>query len=115
WQHWADAPEVLCIFQGPHAYISPSWYMAKVAVPTWNYATVHVTGHARVETDPAVVRRILADTTAKHEAGLPQPWKLELPEDYMERMTKAIVGFSVEITRMEAKFKLGQNRSAEDQ
>jgi len=115
WQQWAAAPEVLCLFHGPHAYISPSWYRTAVAVPTWNYATVHVYGRARVETDPSFLRQVVEETTAKHEGALPTPQKLALPEDYRAAMMKAIVGFSIEIKRIEAKFKLGQNRSAEDQ
>jgi transcriptional regulator len=115
WRHWAAAPEVLCLFHGPHAYISPSWYQAKVAVPTWNYATVHVYGRARIEADPGFLRQIVEDTTVRHESDLPTPHQLALPEEYMAGMLKAIVGFSIEITRIEAKFKLGQNRSAEDQ
>jgi transcriptional regulator len=114
WRHWAAAPEVLCLFHGPHAYISPRWYQAKVAVPTWNYATVHVHGRARIETDPRFLRKVVEDTTAKHESHLPHPLQLDLPEDYMTKMLQAVVGFSIEITRTEAKFKLGQNRSAAD-
>jgi transcriptional regulator len=114
WRHFETNPEVLCIFLGPHAYVSPSWYVAKVAVPTWNYAAVHVTGTAKLE-DDAFLRRTIEDTTAKYESGMPSPWKMPIPEDYIAKMMKAIVGFSVQVTRIEAKFKLGQNRSAEDQ
>jgi transcriptional regulator len=114
WRHIESNPEVLCVFLGPHSYISPSWYVAKVAVPTWNYAAVHVRGTAKLE-DDAFLRRVIEDTTAKYESGMPSPWKMPIPEDYIASMMRAIVGFSVQVTKLEAKFKLGQNRSMEDQ
>ncbi|HXQ80252.1 MAG TPA: FMN-binding negative transcriptional regulator [Opitutaceae bacterium] len=114
WHHFDSHAEVLCIFLGPHAYISPSWYSAKVAVPTWNYAAVHVYGRAKLE-DDAFLRKTIEDTTAKYESKMAAPWRMPIPEDYIASMMKAIVGFSIRITRVEAKFKLGQNRSREDQ
>jgi transcriptional regulator len=114
WHHFDSHPEVLCIFLGPHAYVSPSWYSAKIAVPTWNYAAVHVYGRARVE-DDAFLRKTVVDTTAKYESAMPTPWKMPIPEEYIVSMMKAIVGFSIQITKVEAKFKLSQNRSREDQ
>jgi transcriptional regulator len=115
WKSFGGDREVLCLFHGPHSYISPSWYEAKVAVPTWNYAVAHVYGVARVETDAAFVRRVVEDTTSKYESGMPCPWPMDLPEDYLGKMMGAIVAFSIRITRIEAKFKFGQNRSPEDQ
>jgi transcriptional regulator len=113
WRHFESDPEVLCIFLGPHSYISPSWYTTKVAVPTWNYAAVHVYGRARLE-DDAFLRKTIEDTTAKYESRMESPWRMPIPEDYIASMMKAIVGFSIRITRVEGKFKLGQNRSLED-
>jgi transcriptional regulator len=115
WQHFESGAEILCIFPGPHAYVSPSWYEAKVAVPTWNYATVHVYGVPQLETDPAFVRQVLDDTTSKYESSMPLPWTINFTEETYAAYAKAIVTFSVRVTRMEAKFKLGQNRSAADQ
>jgi transcriptional regulator len=115
WRHLATGDEVLCIFHGPHAYVSPSWYVAKLAVPTWNYAAVHVYGKPRLEADAAFLRKVLDDTTSKYESGMERPWRMDFPDDTLAAYMKAIVGFSVEVTRIEAKFKLGQNRSAEDQ
>lgn len=114
WQHFASNPEVLCVFHGPHAYISPSWYAAKVAVPTWNYAAVHVYGTAKLE-DDAFLLKTIEDTTTKYESKMPVPWKMDLPKDFIARMMTAIVGFSIRITKIEAKYKLGQGRSEEDQ
>jgi len=113
WRHFESDPEVLCIFLGPHSYISPSWYSAKVAVPTWNYGAVHVYGTARME-DDAFLRKTIEDTTSKYESKMESPWRMPIPEDYIASMMKAIVGFSIQVTRVEAKFKLGQNRSLED-
>jgi transcriptional regulator len=115
WKHFDDSKEVLCIFHGPHSYISPSWYVSKVAVPTWNYATVHVYGIPKIEEDSVFLRKVVDDTTEKYEKSMDQPWKFNLPEEMIGSLMKAIVGFSIRITRIEAKFKLGQNRSAEDQ
>jgi transcriptional regulator len=114
WRHFASGQEVLCIFHGPHAYISPSWYVMQHTVPTWNYATVHVYGVPAI-VDDAALRQIVFDTTNKHESTMPKPWTIPLSEREIEGMLKAIVGFSIEITRVEAKFKLGQNRSKGDQ
>lgn len=115
WQHFDPTKEVLSIFHGPHSYISPSWYASTIAVPTWNYATVHVYGFPRIESDREFLRRIVDDTTEKYERKMENPWKMELPENTMDGLMKSIVGFSIEISRIETKFKLGQNRSKEDQ
>ena len=115
WRDFAAAGEVLCIFHGPHAYISPSWYVEQHTVPTWNYAIVHVYGRPAVIEDQAELANIVRATTDKYEAMMPRPWTLPLSERELDRMLAAIVGFKIEITRVEAKFKLGQNRSREDQ
>ncbi len=114
WQHFATREEVLCIFQGPHAYISPSCYVMQHTVPTWNYAAIHVYGRP-VIVDHAALKQIVFETTDKYESGMPVPWTIPLSDSEIDAMARAIVGFSIEITRMEAKFKLGQNRSNEDQ
>jgi transcriptional regulator len=114
WKQLANGDEALCIFHGPHAYISPSWYQQQHTVPTWNYAAVHVYGKPSL-VDKAALKQIVFDTTAKFESGMPQPWKIPLSEKEIAGMLKAIVGFKIDITRVEAKFKLGQNRSREDQ
>jgi transcriptional regulator len=113
WRQFASGDEVLCVFHGPHAYISPSWYEQQHAVPTWNYAVVHVYGKPSI-VDEAQLKQIVLDTTTKYESSMPQPWKIPLSEKEIGQMLKAIVGFKIHIVRVEAKFKLGQNRSAED-
>lgn len=114
WKMLESSDEVLCIFHGPHAYISPSWYVQQHTVPTWNYAVVHVYGKATL-VEERELKQIVLDTTAKFESTMPQPWQIPLSEKEIDEMLKAIVGFKIDITRVQAKFKLGQNRSREDQ
>lgn len=115
WLHFTEDTEVLCIFSGPHAYISPRWYASEFSVPTWNYAVVHVYGMPEIIEEPEALRKIVDDTTAKYEQRFDTPWSMHLPEKAVDGMLRAIVGFSIKITRIEAKFKLGQNKSVEDQ
>ena len=114
WKHFEPNREVLCIFHGPHAYISPAWYVQQHTVPTWNYAAVHVYGYPTI-VDSAALRKIVVDTTENYETKMPQPWRLPLSDSEMNAMLKAIVGFTIAITRIEAKFKLSQNLSKADQ
>jgi transcriptional regulator len=111
--------QALVIFQGPDAYISPSFYAAKAehgkVVPTWNYVAVHAYGRAEVFTDPARLLQLVSDLTDKHEGKRAEPWAVsDAPADYIEKMLNAIVGFAIPIERLEGKRKLNQNRSAED-
>lgn len=111
----ARAGEVLTIFNGPHAYISPGWYAGGPAVPTWNYADVHVYGTARLVEDDAWLRRLLRRLTDRHEARNPAPWRMQdLPEPYLQGMLKGIIGVDIAVTRLEGKYKLSQNRPAAD-
>jgi transcriptional regulator len=115
--HWHDFDgirESLFIFQGPHAYVSPSWYAVAPAVPTWNYAVVHVSGAPRVLADEASLEPILARLVDKYEGTAETAWQYDLPDDYRRKLLHGIVGFEVPIARIEGKFKFGQNRSAED-
>src|SRR3954470_1545355 len=115
WHDFATGGEVLVMFQGPHAYISPTWYETHPSVPTWNYAVVHAYGVARIVDDHATLHRMLESLVATHEAAFAQPWRMDLPRDYLDKMMRAIVGFEIEITRLEGKLKLSQNRSEHDQ
>lgn len=114
WHHFTSDHEVLCIFHGPHAYITPTWYVQQHDVPTWNYGAVHAYGLPRIVDEHDALKQIVMDTTEKYEALMPQPFKLTLSDAEIDRMLRGIVGFEIEITRVEAKFKLGQNRSVED-
>ena len=115
WRTFEDGREVLTIFAGPHTYISPRWYN-HTNVPTWNYMAVHVYGRPRVITENAELFALLKRLVDKHEggSGAATPYRLEdLPEDFAHKQMQAIVGFQIEITRMEASFKLSQNRDQE--
>ena len=106
--------ESLAIFQGPHAYISPTWYATTPAVPTWNYTAVHVTGIATRLSDERTAE-VVDRLVSKYESGRANPWPNELPPEFRQRMLAGIVGFELPLDRIEGKFKLGQNRSAADQ
>ena len=115
----ADGQPVLAIFQGPQAYISPNGYPSKAqhgkAVPTWNYTMVQVHGTLRAIEDPQWLRAFVTRLTERHEGGRAMPWHVaDAPADYVDAMLKAIVGIEIEVTKLEGKFKLSQNRSAED-
>jgi len=108
--------EALAIFAGPHAYISPTWYEKGPAVPTWNYATVHAYGRAQTIPDADWLRDFVDRLTRRHEAREPPPpWRMEgLPDNYLRSMVGGIVGVELPVTRLEGKFKLSQNRPADD-
>jgi transcriptional regulator len=113
WEALQGAAQVLAIFHGPHAYVSPGWYQAHPSVPTWNYAVVHAHARARL-LDEAELHDLLLRLSSTYEAGRPEPWRMaELPADFVATMLKAIVGFELEVERLEGKFKLSQNRPLE--
>ena len=114
WRHFRDAQEILVIFQGPHAYISPSWYSGDFNVPTWNYAAVHAYGIPRIIEDPALLQPMLDDLIATYEAAQPQPWAMDWTDARGHQLLKAIAGFELEITRLEGKIKMNQNKTADD-
>jgi transcriptional regulator len=113
WEALEGAGDVTAIFHGPHAYVSPTWYATHPSVPTWNYAVVHARGKARLA-DEAELHEIVTELSAKYEAGNKPPWKLsEQPAAYVSSMLGMIVGFEIEVERIEGKFKLSQNRPGE--
>jgi transcriptional regulator len=115
WRSFEQGTEALCVFQGPHAYVSPRWYAGARLVPTWNYVAVHVHGVPRIVSDAAAVHDQQARLVAAHEAGAAKPWTMDgLPESYVAGQLRAIVAFELPIDRVEGKFKLNQNRTAAD-
>ena len=111
--------EALVIVRGPDAYISPGWYASKAehgrVVPTWNYVTAHVYGRLVVHDDPVWTENLVRRLTAKHEARRDHPWSVDdAPRHFIEGQLRAIVGIELEITRIEAKAKLSQNRPDAD-
>src|SRR3981189_1385300 len=115
WKTFNGEQEALVIFQGPHAYISPSWYEVELSVPTWNYAAVHAYGILEIIEDNAVLYDLLKALIQTHEARFERPWDFQLPDDYLQKMMRGIVGFEIQITRLEGKFKMSQNRTAGEQ
>jgi transcriptional regulator len=119
WREVGDGAEVLVVFRGAQGYISPNWYPSKQEthrhVPTWNYEIVHGHGRIHVRDDEKFVRGVVARLTRANEAGEPQPWKMtDAPEDYIVEQLGHIVGIEVELTRVEGKRKLSQNRDLRD-
>ncbi len=115
----ASGDEALVIFSGPDAYVTPSWYPSKAehgrVVPTWNYVAVHVYGVVRFIDDPTFLRAHLEALTERSERGRAGPWRVDdAPADFIAQMERAIVGVEVEITRLEGKWKMSQNRPAAD-
>jgi transcriptional regulator len=103
----------LAVFSGPHAYISPTWYEAEHVVPTWNYVAVHASGPVLIIEDRGALLEIVRQTVLVHERALPRPWSLAGSDTFVERMLGQIVGFRVEIGKIEGKWKLSQNHPVE--
>jgi transcriptional regulator len=115
WRNFTSEHEVLVIFQGPHAYISPSWYEEALSVPTWNYAVVHAYGKPRIIEDTTELYNTLHTLVQHSEARFEKPWPFDLPQDFVQQKMRGVVGIEIDITRLEGKFKLSQNRPAIDQ
>lgn len=119
WTDFDPQTEVLAVFQEENAYISPSWYATKPqtgkVVPTWNYAAVHAYGRLRIIDDPVWIRRQLESMTAEFEAGFPEPWSVaDAPADFTERLITQIIGIEIGVTRLQGKWKVGQNQPPEN-
>ena len=114
WQHFSSCSEVLAVFQGPHAYVSPSWYSSP-GVPTWNYAVVHLRGKPRLIESESELEALVERLTHVYESHMPSPWKPNLAGERRTKLLNMIVGFEIEVTDIQGKFKLSQNRPLEDQ
>ena len=111
WKLFEKNNEVLVIFQGPHTYISPTWYN-HINVPTWNYQSVHVYGKPRLITDREESYGVLKRLVDRYETS--GPYKMEsLPPDFVEKEMRGVAAFQVEVTNIEASYKLSQNRDEE--
>jgi transcriptional regulator len=118
-QELAGGAPCLVVFQGEQGYVTPSWYPSKAGtgavVPTWNYATVHAWGQARLVEDAAWLLRLLEDLTRSQEQKRDRPWAVaDAPADYIATMMKDVVGIEIPIARIEGKWKLSQNRQDPD-
>jgi len=115
WRAMDGQTPALAIFQGPHGYVSPSWYASSPAVPTWNYAVVHATGVPRTRAEDAFAAGVVRDLTHRYEDSRPHPWRVEdLPAEFHRTMLGAVVAFEMPIAHLEGKFKLSQNRTPTD-
>lgn len=115
----AGGTEGLVIFTGPDGYVTPSWYPGKAVhgkvVPTWNYVAIHAYGPIETFDDPARLLDVVTRLTERHEAGRARPWAVgDAPADFIAGMLKGIVGFALPIARLEGKWKMSQNRPADD-
>jgi transcriptional regulator len=113
WQSFENN-ELLVIFQGPHGYVSPSNYEKQQNVPTWNYIAVHAYGKARIIDDAAEVWNLMERTIHRFEKEFSVQWK-NLERGYVQGMLKAIVAFEIEVTRLDGKYKLSQNKTKNEQ
>lgn len=114
WRYLEQRPQCLIIFHGAHAYVSPANYTVHESVPTWNYGAVHAYGNARVFFEPGELLGVLHELIPMFEPAYAEQWS-SLSEAYRERMLNHIVGFEISVTKLEAKFKLSQNRTKEEQ
>lgn len=119
WRDIGQGTDGLAIFDGPDAYVSPSWYAEKrvtgKVVPTWNYITVQAQGRLSIRLEPEWLSAHVRRLVDRHEKGRPEPWSLDdAPSGYVETQVRAIVGLELRIDRLEAKRKLSQNRSDAD-
>ena len=111
--------QALAVFQGPDAYITPSWYATKRAngkvVPTWNYVTIHAYGPVEFFDDTERLRAVVTRLTEREEHARAEPWAVtDAPADFIDGMLRGIVGFALPIARLEGKWKMSQNRPAQD-
>jgi transcriptional regulator len=115
----AAGAEVLAVFTGPEHYISPSWYPSKQehrkVVPTWNYIAVHARGTATSFEDPPALLAHLRELVDTHEAAFEQPWSVDdAPADFVENLTRSIIGIEIRLTSLQGKWKMSQNRPLPD-
>jgi transcriptional regulator len=115
WEAFKGRDPALVMFQGPHAYISPTWYATAPSVPTWNYTAVHVYGIPQIVTDRGEAYRNLECLARRFEGDGDGAWDIQqLPSEYLDRLVESIVVFRIPIDRIEGKLKLSQNRSRPD-
>jgi transcriptional regulator len=113
--HWADLAnrQTMVVFPGPHSYVSPSLYTEPLSVPTWNYIAVHAYGTLSTIDEEAGKTALVEELIAKHEPAYLERWRI-MPDGYRRSMLAGIMGFRIPISRIEGKFKISQNRGADD-
>ncbi|AZV95080.1 FMN-binding negative transcriptional regulator [Kerstersia gyiorum] len=111
----AGAP-ALVIFQGPHAFVTPSWYVNQMTFPTWNYTAIHARGQPELIEDPEDIHELLRETVAIYDTPLGGNWRFDvMPADMIVPRLRAIMGVRIPVTKLEGKFKINQDKSREDQ
>ena len=115
--HWKNLnkKEVLVVFSGPHAYISPTWYNENNTVPTWNYVAVHIYGTVKIIDEQEKMVDLIEKTVNFYEATMPTPWNAQFDDKFIGGLMNGIVGFEISINKIEGKWKLNQNHSIERQ
>ena len=114
--HWRELEgEVLVVFPGPHAYISPAWYESQNVVPTWNYVAVHAYGTLTLIQETERLLEMVHQLVDYYETSRPEPWQFDPSLDFNKKLVGGIVGFKIELTRLEGKWKLSQNHPVERQ
>jgi transcriptional regulator len=113
WKEFFD-DEVLVVFSGPHAYVSPRWYVEKERVPTWNYAAVHAYGVPKIVDDPALKLASQRELVAAYDPEW-LPKFDALRKEYVDNMLNGIVNFEIPVARIETRWKLSQNRGRVEQ
>ena len=114
WRHFQSGQEITVVFHGPHTYITPSWYKDPMNVPTWNYAVAHAFGVPKLIENADGIDSILKRSVQVFESKEAKPWAYNLPSEFKDGLVRAIIGFEIPVSRFEGKFKLSQNREAED-
>ena len=115
WKNIRPGSEALALFQGPHSYVSPTWYQDQSNVPTWNYTAIHVSGRIELIHDKKGLLDIVTRLTDFHESGRSPAWQVSNVGRRLDKLLGAIVGLKIDIGSMEGKFKLSQNRTHADQ
>lgn len=112
-EDFKSGSQALVIFQGPHTYVSPSWYVKPENVPTWNYTVVHAYGVPKL-LDRTGMAAVLKDLVGRHERGFEQPWDFDPNADWIQKLLPEIAAFEIRIEKLQGKFKLNQNRVPAD-
>lgn len=115
WKMLAASETALCIFQGPHDYVSPNWYDSNPNVPTWNYAAVHIYGKPTIVEDRETLLQLVSELTAHHENHRIPAWDVNNAAPLFDQFLPAIVGIEIPIEKIQGKFKFNQNKSPADQ
>ncbi len=114
WKGWNESSSVKVIFHGPHAYISPNYYVGSFNVPTWNYTAVSISGKIEILESVEEQKQLIHSLVVQNEKIFTRPWRLDEEDEKLMDLFNAIVCFRVKVENIEAKFKLNQNKTEEN-